>query len=96
MSDSTLLIRELQRGEIEEAARVVARGMCDNPVNVSAFATVDRERRLQAHNRFFRPVLRGIERRGLIYGAFRDGALMGVCAIARPGACRPSSSGWKT
>lgn len=89
MRDPAWLIRELRRSELEEAACVVAQGMCDNPVNVSAFVIADRERRCRALLRFFRPVLRGLRQRGLVYGAFRDGAMVGVCAVAEPNRCQP-------
>ena len=52
--------------------------MRDNPANVRAFAISDAERRRQALERFFRPVLLGTyHQRGLIYGAYRDSALVG-------------------
>jgi ribosomal protein S18 acetylase RimI-like enzyme len=40
---------------------------------------------------FFVPVLHGLYQRGLILGAFRDGSLAGVCGMARPGLCQPTS-----
>jgi ribosomal protein S18 acetylase RimI-like enzyme len=85
----TLTLRELRPAGLEQAAQIVGRAMCDNPVNVRAFAILDAERRCRALTRFFRPILRGLYQRGVIYGAYRDGALLGVCGIARPGFCRP-------
>ena len=38
---------------------------------------------------FFVPVLRGLYRKGVVLGAFREDALVGVCGIARPGRCQP-------
>jgi len=80
-----LRLLQLQRSELEEAARLLGRGMCDNPANIRAFGIPDAERRSQALARFFGPVLRGLYQRGLIWGAFRDGTLVGVCGMARPG-----------
>ncbi len=98
-----LVLRELQASEIEEAARVVGQGMRDNPANIRAFGgpasspdgkwalrLEDLERRSLALVRFFDPVLRGLSKRGIVLGAFRDGALVGVCGIARPGVCQPT------
>ena len=36
------------------------------------------------------PVLLGLFRRGIVYGAFRDDGMVGVCGIARPGFCQPT------
>jgi ribosomal protein S18 acetylase RimI-like enzyme len=80
----------LRRTDLRPAARILARAMYDNPVNVRAFAIEDEERRRQALERFFRPVLLGLHQRGLIYGAYRDNALVGICGIARPGFCQPT------
>ena len=65
------------------------RGMCDNPANVRVFGIRDAERRCRALAQFFVPVLRGLYRRGVVLGAFREDALVGVCGIARPGRCQP-------
>jgi ribosomal protein S18 acetylase RimI-like enzyme len=89
-SISTLTLRELRRADLEHAAQIVGCSMRDNPANVRAFPILDAERRGRALGRFFRPVLRGLYQRGVIYGAYRDGALLGVCGIARPGFCQPA------
>ncbi len=65
--------------------------MRTNPMIVRVFATSDAERRGRAVERFFRPVLLGLHQRGLIYGAYRDNALVGICGIARPDFCQPTS-----
>lgn len=86
-----LTLRELERAELKDAARLVGRGMCDNPANIRAFDIPEAERRSRALARFFVPVLQGLYRRGLILGAFRDGTLVGVCGMARPGLCQPTA-----
>jgi ribosomal protein S18 acetylase RimI-like enzyme len=87
---SSVILRELPRAELGEAARLVGRGMRDNPSDVRIFRMPDAERRSQAMARFFMPVLHGLFRRGLILGAFRDNGLVGVCGMARPGLCQPT------
>ena len=82
---------ELPRADLREAAELLGRGMRDNPANVLAFGIRDAERRCRALMRFFVPVLRGLYQRGLILGAFRDGRLIGVCGMARPGLCQPAT-----
>ena len=85
---ANVTVRELQAVELAEAARVVSSGMRDNPANVHAFGQGDAEPRSLV--RFFRPVLHGLHKRGVILGAFRDNALVGVCGMARPGRCQPT------
>lgn len=82
-------IRELGPDELDDAARLLGSGMCDNPANVRSLGIPDAEHRRPALTRFFAPVLRGLHRRGLIFGAFRKDILVGVCGMARPGLCQP-------
>jgi ribosomal protein S18 acetylase RimI-like enzyme len=85
-----MTLRELRSAELGEAAHLLGSAMCDNPANVRVFRIPDRERRTRALERFFVPVLGGLHQRGLIYGAFRGGSLVGVCGMARPAFCRPT------
>lgn len=88
---SHVVLRELLHAELGEAARLLGRGMCNNPVNMRAFTIQDPERRSRALKRFFQPVLRGLSHRGVLIGAFRNTTLVGVCCFARPGFCQPSA-----
>jgi GNAT superfamily N-acetyltransferase len=88
---ASVTLRELQRDELSEAARLLGRSMRDNPANVRAFGIPDIERRCLALTRFFVPVLSGLYQRGLIIGAFREGTMVGVCGLARPGLCQPTA-----
>jgi GNAT superfamily N-acetyltransferase len=82
---------ELRRVHLRAAAQILGRAMRDNPLHVRAFAIADVDRRNRALERFFLPVLIGLHQRGLIYGAYRDGALVGICCMARPGFCQPTA-----
>jgi ribosomal protein S18 acetylase RimI-like enzyme len=82
-------VRELQRTELGEAAQILGRGMRDNPINVQAFGGTE-DHRVRALTRFFEAALRGLHQRGLIIGAFRGGAMVGVCGMAPPGRCQPA------
>lgn len=82
-------IRDLKPNELDDGARLLGRGMSENPANVRAFGIQNEARRSRALARFFVPVLRGLYRRGLILGAFRADILIGVCGMARPGLCQP-------
>ncbi|HEY3988083.1 MAG TPA: GNAT family N-acetyltransferase [Acidobacteriaceae bacterium] len=89
-ASSSLMLRELQRAELEEAVGLLSRGMRDNPANVRAFAIQDADSRSRALAQFFRPVLHGLYKRGLIVGAFHKGTLAGVSGMAPPGGCQPT------
>ena len=88
--DAPLTVRQLQREELVDAARLVGRGMSDNPANVRAFGMQDTEHRSRVLARFFVPVLQGLFLRGSILGALGDDTLVGVCGMARPGLCQPA------
>jgi ribosomal protein S18 acetylase RimI-like enzyme len=86
-----LTLRELRCDELEQAAGLLARSMRDNPIDVAAFAITEDSRRERALVRFYRPVLRGLFRRGTIVGAFDGETMTGVCAIAPPAHCQPTA-----
>lgn len=79
---------QLRRADLRPAALILSRAMCDSPVKIRVFAISNPELRRQALERFFRPVLLGLQQRGLIYGAYRNSELVGICGIARPGFCQ--------
>jgi ribosomal protein S18 acetylase RimI-like enzyme len=84
---ATIIIRDLARSELDQAAALLGRGMRDNPLHLAVFGP-EPARREAALTRFFRPVLRQIERKGSVIGAFRSSALVGVCALTAPARCR--------
>ena len=88
--DPSLTVRRLKREELVDAARLVGRGMSDNPANVRAFGIQNMEHRCRALARFFVPVLQGLYLRGWVLGAFDNETLVGVCGMARPGLCQPA------
>lgn len=82
---------QLRRTDLSPAALILSRAMCDSPLKVRVFAIADAERRRQALETFFRPVLFGLHRRrGLLFGAYRKNELVGICGVARPGFCQPA------
>jgi ribosomal protein S18 acetylase RimI-like enzyme len=84
----TVHTRELQLADANDAAALLSRGMRDNPNNMAAFGGAS-ERRQTAMAGFFRAVVKGLFRRGIIIGAFDESRLVGVCGMARPGKCQP-------
>jgi len=84
-----LEIHELAVTELSGAAAVLGRGMRDNPLHVRVFGE-DPARREASLEKFFLPVLRGMARKGIVLGGYRGDALVGVCAMVRPGRCQPS------
>jgi hypothetical protein len=66
-----LNIRELNADELQDAARLLGRGMRDNPANVRTLGIRNADRRCRALTRFFVPVLHGLYQRGLILGSVK-------------------------
>jgi ribosomal protein S18 acetylase RimI-like enzyme len=83
-------VRDLAPTELEAAAGVVARGMRDNPNHVAALGP-DEERRVRVTTALFQTMLPGLAERGAVLGAFEGSALVGVCGLAAPGRCRPTT-----
>lgn len=73
-------IRELRRSEIDEAAKLLSRGMRDNPNHIAAFGP-HAARRRQVVEVFFRAVLPGLHTRGMILGAFNGAASNAVSIV---------------
>jgi ribosomal protein S18 acetylase RimI-like enzyme len=82
-----ITIRRLLNHELPRAALLLSRAMCDNPIDVRAFGG-EAPRRRRSLERFYSPVLDGLNRRGQILGGFRDAEMIAVCAFAPPGYCQ--------
>lgn len=67
---------------------MLARGMRDNPLHVTAYGD-DPERRLRCHARLVRSLFRAVPTQQPIC-AIRDGALLGVTGVAPAGTCQPT------
>ena len=85
----TLTVRELGQGDLAEVVAVLARGMRDNPLHISAFG-YDGKTRAARLARLFALAMPMILRKGVLLGAFADGALVGVAGMVPPGRCRPT------
>ena len=85
----TLTVRELASDDLSDVVIVIARGMRDNPLHVSALG-YDGKARVKRLERMFRLAMPIILRKGVLLGAFADGALVGVAAMVPPGRCRPT------
>ena len=85
------LVRELRAAELTTAVRLVSRGMHDNPLNVRAFGN-DSQRRAAALERLFGIVVPMVLRKGVVLGTFRDGQLVGVAGMVRPGNCQAGTA----
>ncbi len=81
-------VREILYTEVSAAASTLGRGMRDNPLPVSALGD-DPACREKALTGVFDAFL-GLEvaRKGKVLGAFKDGALIGVCGMMKPGCCQ--------
>lgn len=66
-------IQHLPAREACVAAQLCARSMRDNPLHVLAFGA-DRTRRQRRVTRFFATLIPVIHARGMVFGAYADGA----------------------
>jgi ribosomal protein S18 acetylase RimI-like enzyme len=83
-------VRDLRPGEVPEAVGVLARGMRDNPLHVSAYGD-DPARRRRCHARMMRGLFRAFHAQQPIC-AVREGLLVGVTGVAPIGTCQPSAA----
>ncbi len=84
----TTEIRTLAPSEVRLAAAVLGRGMRDNPLHIAALG-VDSSFREKALTEVFRAFLAmEVATKGLVVVAFRNGSLVGVCGMMRPGCCQ--------
>lgn len=82
-----LNIRELRQAELRDGAHLLSRGMRDNPNNVQAFGP-DSEHRKRALARMFRLILQRAHANGSVFGAFRNGEMIGLYSMTPPGQCQ--------
>jgi ribosomal protein S18 acetylase RimI-like enzyme len=80
-------IRELSDGETLAAARVLGRGMRDNPMHIQVFGP-NADKRERALSLMFAPVLRQQVRKGIVLGALISGELIGVTGMVPPKCCQ--------
>ncbi|MCI0443925.1 GNAT family N-acetyltransferase [bacterium] len=80
-------IRELSDGETLTAARVLGRGMRDNPIHIQVFG-LDANRREKELSLMFVPVLRQQVRKGIVLAALISGELVGVTGMVPPKCCQ--------
>lgn len=81
-------IRRISPSELRLAAAVLGRGMRDNPLHIAAFGgdSAFREKTLAGVFRAF--LAMEVATKGLVVGAFKNGSLVGVCGMMRPGCCQ--------
>ncbi|WP_309102796.1 GNAT family N-acetyltransferase [Microbacterium sp.] len=85
--EPNLHIDTLDRTSIDETAALLGSGMADNPVHVGVYGGDD-EHRERCHARMTRTLL--TVKPLTIEGVRQGGSLVGVAAVASPGACQPS------
>src|SRR5690554_936421 len=83
-------IHPLEESHLLEAANVCAQAMSDNPIHRKVFGE-DAALRTRRLKRFFPGLLAYVHRKGHLYGASADGALIGVLGLLPPNSCKPSA-----
>src|SRR3954447_2154947 len=80
-------IRDLRASEVPAAVGVLARGMRDNPLHVSAYGA-DPARRVRCHARVVKGLFAAFHEQKPIC-AIESGTIVGVTGVAPPGTCQP-------
>lgn len=85
-------IRTIAPSDVQLAGAVLGRGMRDNPLHITAFGEdpAFREKALKGVFRAF--LAMELATKGLVVGALKNGALVGVCGMMRPGLCQLAPS----
>ena len=90
MHDHSVELRRLDAVDLLTAAKLCACAMRRNPVHSHVFGA-DPARLDRRLYRFFAAVLPYVQRKGLLWGAYADGRLIGVMGALPPGTCAPSA-----
>ena len=85
----TVTVRELRPDDLAEAVAIIARGMRDNPLHISALG-YDTRTRAHRLERMFALALPMIFKKGVLLGAFAGDKMVGVAGMVPPGRCQPT------
>jgi ribosomal protein S18 acetylase RimI-like enzyme len=85
----TVSVRELRPDDLGNAIAIIARGMRDNPLHISALGD-DTGTRADRLRRLFALALPMLLKKGVLLGAFGDDKLVGVAGMVPPGRCQPT------
>jgi len=86
----TIVVRDLQTADIDEAAGVLARGMRDNPLHLVAYGS-DPDRRERIHRRVCTFVFTTMSAQEPIVAVDGD-RIVGVVGSTPPGRCQPAGA----
>jgi ribosomal protein S18 acetylase RimI-like enzyme len=81
-------VRELRPDDLTDAIAIIARGMRDNPLHISALGQ-PAGTRADRLKRMFTLALPMIFKKGVLLGAFDDDKLVGIAGLVPPGRCQP-------
>jgi len=83
-------IRDLRPDEWPAAGAVAGRALADSPMFHEVYPT-NEGKRTAALGQIMGALLKAYAAHGRVFGAFGNGALVGVCAIREPGGCQLSA-----
>jgi GNAT superfamily N-acetyltransferase len=86
-----IVVRELDEVELPAAVGIIARGMRDNPLHISALGN-DAHLRSNRLTGMFSVALPLVLSKGAVLGAFDGDTLVGIAGMIAPGRCQPSFS----
>lgn len=87
---TSLAIRDLRPDDLPAAGAVVGRALADSPSLQEVYPT-NPGKRTAALGQVFAALLRAYASHGRVFGAFEEGALVGVCTLREPGGCQLSA-----
>jgi GNAT superfamily N-acetyltransferase len=88
---TSIRVRELNEADLSSAVGIVARGMRDNPLHISALGN-DPNLRVKRLVGMFTVALPLVLSKGIVLGAFDSGVLVGIAGMIAPGRCHPTLS----
>jgi ribosomal protein S18 acetylase RimI-like enzyme len=86
---SVIVVRELNEIELPAAVGIIARGMRDNPLHISALGN-DADLRTNRLTGMFTVALPLLLTKGAVLGAFDGDTLVGIAGMIAPGRCQPT------
>jgi ribosomal protein S18 acetylase RimI-like enzyme len=86
---SDIIVRNLLPHQAEEAAELIGRSFCNNPLFVKIFGSENPSHRQEALIRLYKKMIHIYLDKDIVYGALKDGVLSGVGVLIYPGNCKP-------
>jgi GNAT superfamily N-acetyltransferase len=81
-------VRRIGSSEVGLAAAVLGNSMRDSPVHVAAFGGSEASREKALTGVLLALITAQVKKKGVVLAAFKEGEMVGVCGMMRPGFCQ--------